>query len=160
MLAFCFPFYQVLPSLFPGEEEEVKSHEPRILLQELSSPCQGLVPAPPALGTLARGSLCPVCGLGHPWNGVYPHGSSSMFCIPGCFQIPKGGPLCVLFQTGLWTSKGVNEGTRVATRFPGIQVAPDFPWLSFSLLRVHCLLSAERTRLWDGGRKGGKSSAF
>lgn len=57
MLVFCFPFCQVLPSLFPGEEEEVKSHEPQILLQELSSPCQGLVPAPPALGTLARGSL-------------------------------------------------------------------------------------------------------
>lgn len=57
MLTFCFPFYQVLPSLFPGEEEEVKSREPSVLLQELSSPCQGLVPAPPALGALAGGSL-------------------------------------------------------------------------------------------------------
>lgn len=47
----------VLPSLFPGEEEEVKSREPSVLLQELSSPCQGLVSAPPALGALAGGSL-------------------------------------------------------------------------------------------------------
>lgn len=47
----------VLPSLFPGEEEEVKSREPSVLLQELSSPCQGLVPAPPALGALAGESL-------------------------------------------------------------------------------------------------------
>lgn len=101
MLAFYFPFCQVLPSLFPGEEEEVKSREPSVLLQELSSPCQGLVPAPPAPGALAGGQSCPVCGLGHPWNGVYPHGGFCVFCIPGCFRIPKRGPLCVLFQTGL-----------------------------------------------------------
>lgn len=57
MLAFYFPSRQVLPSLFPGEEEEIKPHEPLALPQELSSPCQGLVPTPPALGALAGGSL-------------------------------------------------------------------------------------------------------
>ncbi|XP_067159003.1 inhibitor of growth protein 4 isoform X3 [Apteryx mantelli] len=132
----------VLPSLFPGEEEEVKSHKPSVLLQELSSPLPGPHHSSPSPWGLDWGESCPACGLGHPWNGVYPHDSSCVFCIPGCFQIPKGGPLCVLFQKGLSTSKGMNEGTRVATRFPGIQVAPNFPWLSFGPLRVHCLLSA------------------
>lgn len=90
----------VLPSLFPGEEEEVKSHEPSVLLQELSSPCQGLVPAPPALEALAGGSLALFVVWALP-GMVCTLTVAPVFCIPGCFRVPKGGPLCVLFQTGL-----------------------------------------------------------
>ena len=41
----------------PRRGRRSKTCEPSVLLQELSSPCQGLVPAPPALGALAGGSL-------------------------------------------------------------------------------------------------------